>query len=416
MDQDANRSPGCPRPGGLRPTAEGEREPILDVLRGFALLGILVINITVMRGADLYRLLSGQALEPTHGFDRVIGALSSWLFAGKFIASFAVLFGVGAGLLAGRAAGHGRSPRRLLATRYGWLLAFGLAHMVLLFPGDILFVYGVTGLVMLAFLEAKPPTALRWAVGLVGSVALLVAATAATPTAGDPLLFPWLASRGQQAVEAFTAGSYLDVVGVQAWQAMALQIGQLGAVPWLLGLFLLGFAAARDGFVTDLGAHRQLVRRFAIVGLGVGLPVNAVLARVDPLPLVLGTAGRSLGGTWPILVALAQQVGAPVLAVGYLAALTLASLRWGAWRRLAAVGRMALTGYLLQSLLALVVFAGFDRYDRLSAGGSMVVVLGIWAVLLIVCPLWLRRFRFGPAEWVWRSVTYRAGPPLRRAR
>ncbi len=416
MDQDADRSPGRPPAGGLGPTAEGEREPILDVLRGFALLGILVINIAVMRGADLYRLLSGQGVEPSEGLDRVVGALASWLFAGKFIASFAVLFGVGAGLMASRALARGRSPRGLLARRYAWLLVFGLAHMVLLFPGDILFVYGITGLVLLAFLEVQPQAALRWAVGLVGTVALLVTVTAVTSTADDRPILPRLGAGGRQAVEAFTAGSYLDVVEANAGQAVTLQVGQIGALPWLLGLFLAGFAAARAGMVADLGAHRLLLRRLAVVGLGLGLPLNAVLARADPLPLILGTAGGSLGGAWPSVFALAQQLGAPVLAVGYLAALTLASQRWGASRPLAAVGRMALTGYLLQSLLALVVFAGFDRYDRLSAAGSMVVVLGIWTVLLVVCPLWQRWFHLGPAEWAWRSLTYRTVLPSRRTR
>lgn len=416
MDEDGRRPPRRASAGDLRPTPEDHREPVLDVLRGFALLGILVINITVMRGADVYRLLAGQVLEPTHGLDRAVGAWSSWLFAGKFIASFALLFGVGAGLMAGRTLARGRSPRRLLARRYAWLLFLGLAHMALLFPGDILFVYGVTGLVLLAFLDLQPLSALRWGVGLVGSVALLVAVTAATSASDGQLVLPWSTGRAEQAVEAFTAGSYLDVLEVQAWQALTFQAGQLGAVPWLLGLFLLGFVAARAGVVTDLPAHRALLRRLAIVGLGVGLPLNAVLARLDPLPLVLGTSGVSLGGGWPVLIAVAQQVGAPVLAVGYLAVIALASLRWGAWRPLAAVGRMALTGYLLQSLLALLVFAGFDQYDRLGVGGSVVVVMGIWLVLLVVCPLWLRRFQIGPAEWVWRSLTYGAIQPLRRAR
>ncbi|MEX2549020.1 MAG: DUF418 domain-containing protein [Nitriliruptoraceae bacterium] len=403
-------------PRGLRPTAEVEREPVLDVLRGFALLGILVINIAVMRGADVHRLFAGQELQPTDGIDRTVGALASWLFAGKFIASFALLFGVGAGLLAERALARGRAPRALLASRYAWLMVFGLAHMVLLFPGDILFVYGITGLILLAFVRVGPATALRWGVGLVVAVAALVAMAAATAPAGGGAVVGWPATRGDQAIEAFRDGSYLDILGANAWQALVLQLGQLGAVPWLLGLFLIGFATARAGIATDLAAHRPLLRRLAVLGLGLGLPLGAVLAPLDPLPLVLGTAGTSLGGIWPILIAVAQQLGAPLLAVGYLAGLGLVSLRWGPLRPLAAVGRMALTGYLLQSLLALVVFGGFDRYDRMGPGGSMVIVLGVWSVLLVVCPLWLRWFRFGPAEWLWRTLTYGSVQPLRRAR
>lgn len=114
---------------------------------------------------------------------------------------------------------------------------------------------------------------------------------------------------------------------------------------------------------------------------------------------------------------IAQIVGAPVLAVGYLSLLTLISLRFaprlGLLRPLAATGRMALSAYLLQSVLALIVFAGLGRYDRMTATSAMGVVAGIWLVVLVVCPLWLRWFRFGPVEWLWRSWTYRRWQPLR---
>jgi uncharacterized protein len=99
-------------------------------------------------------------------------------------------------------------------------------------------------------------------------------------------------------------------------------------------------------------------------------------------------------------------MGEPVLAVGYLCALALVCLRRGPIYPLAAVGRMALTAYLLQSALALAVFGGLHYYDRLSSTAVALVAVGIWAVLLVVCPLWLRRFALGPAEWLWRSLTY----------
>ncbi len=410
----------------VTPTTASQREPILDVLRGFALLGILLVNISLMRGSDLYGAFIGEFPDPTEGIDRVVDVAVSWFAAGKFVSSFSILFGVGAGLIVGRALAAGRSPRRLLARRYAWLLLFGLAHMILLFPGDILFVYGVTGMVLLGFVNVRPTVALWWSAGLLGVVTAVTAGFAALRAvfegmAGDvdpddPFMTAFESfsvTRQEQAVTAFTEGSYLEVIVVHAWQSLFIQVGQLFVIPWILGLFLFGFAVTRVGISLDLAGHRAALRRAAIVGLGLGIPVNAVLGLVDPLTLISG-GGGSLNAGLLVAMTVAQQAGAPLLAIGYLAGLALLSLRIGTIRPLAAVGRMALSAYLTQSLLALLVFAGFRQYDQLSSATSMLVVVGIWVVLLVVCPLWLRAFRFGPAEWLWRSLTYGRRQPLRR--
>ena len=419
--------PPSPPGAALTPTAGSEREPILDVLRGFALLGILLVNVSLMRGPELYGAFFGELPEPSTGIDRVVDGAVSWFAAGKFVSSFSILFGLGAGLIVNRSLAAGRGPRGLLARRYAWLLLFGLAHMLLLFPGDILFVYGITGMVLLAFVNVRPTVALWWSAGLLAAVTLVTTAFAALTAAfegmaGDaPTDDPFTTAfedffvrRQEQAVTAFTEGSYLDIIVVNAWQSLFVQGGQLFVIPWILGLFLFGFAVTRIGIPLDLAGHRTALRRAAAVGLGLGLPLNAVLGLVDPLTLISGGAGDSMNAGGLVAVSFVQQAGAPLLAVGYLAGLALLSLRIGTIRPLAAVGRMALSAYLAQSLLALVVFAGFRQYDQLSSATSMLVVLGIWAVLLIVCPLWLRAFRFGPAEWLWRSLTYGQRQPMRR--
>lgn len=418
--QDAGRGKARPA-GAVAPTAPSRREPVLDVMRGVALLGILLINIEYMRGSGFYASLLGEASAATAA-DEVAQFATGWLAAGKFLSMFAILFGVGAAMIAGRAARAGRSPRRLLARRYGLLVGLGLAHMVLLFPGDILFLYGLAGLVLLAFVGVRARTALRWGVGLVVAMALLWAAgTALTafspaPPADDPAVVDqqaFFADLQAQAVAAHTEGSYLDVVGANAMESLVLQTGQLVLLPWVLGLFLLGLAVGRAGVVTDLGAHRPLLRRVAGWGLGLGLPVNLVLGPVGPL---WGGATMQQGAEDPgvlVVVALVQLLGAPLLASGYLAGVALLALRVGAPQRLAAVGRMALSAYLAQSALALVVFAGFGLYETLGSAAALLVVAGIWALLLVACPLWLRRFRYGPVEWLWRTATYGQRQPLR---
>jgi uncharacterized protein len=418
--QDAAR--GEDRQPAVAPTAPTEREPVLDVLRGVALLGILLINIEYMRTSSLYDSFVGGEAAPTTLADRVAQFGMGWLAAGKFLSMFAILFGIGAAMIAERAVRAGRSPRRLLARRYGLLVGLGLVHMVLLFPGDILFFYGLAGLALLAFVRVRAKTALRWGVGLVLAMTLLWAAGTAfvafapAPPADHPNAIAqqeFFADLQDQAVAAYTQGSYLDVVEANAFQSAILQVGQLAMLPWVLGLFLLGSAVGRAGVVADLAAHRPLLRRVAAVGLGVGLPVNLVLGPLGPL---WGGATLQQGADNPgmlVVVAVVQLLGAPLLAAGYLAGVALLALRFGAPRRLAAVGRMALSAYLAQSVLALVVFAGFGLYDTLGSAAALLVVAGIWALLLIACPAWLRHFRYGPVEWLWRTATYGQRQPMR---
>jgi uncharacterized protein len=410
------------RPASIAPTAPTQREPVLDVLRGIALLGILLINIEYLRAANFYAAFVGEAPTASTTADRVAEFGMGWLAAGKFLSMFAILFGVGAALIAERAVRAGRSPRRLLARRYALLLGFGLAHMVLLFPGDILFFYGLAGLTLLAFVRVDARTALRWAVGLVVAMTVLwgvgtaFLASTPAPPADDPGVVEqqeFFAERQEQAVAAYTEGSYLDVVEANALESLFLQLGQLTMLPWVLGLFLLGFAAGKAGVVADLAGHRRLLRRVAAVGLGVGLPVNLVLGTVGPL---WGGATLEQGAEDPallVVVAVVQMLGAPLLAAGYLAGAALLTLRFGASRRLASVGRMALTAYLAQSVLALIVFAGFGLYDTLGSAAALLVVVGIWALLLTACPVWMRHFRYGPVEWLWRTATYGQRQPMR---
>jgi uncharacterized protein len=403
---------------GLHPTAPTQREPILDVLRGFALLGILLVNVELMRGPEIYAVLAGGTPAPGSTADGVTRFLVGWLVAGKFVSSFAIMFGIGAALLVGRSHHAGNGPRPLLARRYGWLMLFGLVHMVLLFPGDILFAYGLAGMLLLCFVDVRPRVAAWWGVGLVLATTLLtVALTAAASTGGGGVDDPFTASflrfveeRAQLATVARQHGTYGDVIVANVWESLLVQAGTLAGLPWILGLFLLGFAAGRAGLVADLRRHGASLRRGAVVGLSVGLVANLPLGVVGPLAAGTGEAGE---GGWGVLAMAAQLVAAPLLAVGYLCLLALLCLRVGAIAPLAAVGRMALTAYLLQSLLATVAFAGLGWYDRFGPAQALLVVAAIWALLLVGCPLWLRSFRFGPTEWLWRTLTYGRAPASR---
>jgi len=401
------------------PTAPSERQPALDVLRGAALLGILLVNVQLMAGPELIESLFGLGDATATTLEQVLGGLIGWLVAGKFISSFSILFGVGAAVIAGRALARGRAPRRLLVRRYLLLMCAGLAHMVLLFPGDVLFLYGVTGLVLLAFLNVRDRTLRRWIVGLiVASVVVIVALTVAEAgTEADAATVDLVAAALADAEVAYTSGSYLGVVVWQAQQSLFIQSNSLVALPWTLALFLIGMLAQRRGLALDPAGNRATLVRIVRVALPVGLVLNLPLLLTGPVAETAGAADVGLAVL--IGAGIANALGAPVLAVGYLSALAVVVVDRGAERgirrRLAALGRIALTGYLLQSILALVVFFGFGAYGRTSILGEPILgmlafTLGVWVVLLAFAPWWTARFRSGPFEWLWRWGTYGVRP------
>ena len=399
-------------PKTLNPVAPAEREPLLDALRGFAILGILLVNVEIMRGPDWLVLTGGGTLEQPHTADRIAQFAIGWLATAKFISSLAILFGIGAALMTGRAVARADSARPLLARRYAWLMAFGLAHM-LLYPGDVLFVYGVTGLTLLAFITLSPRAvlscsvalilaffglALIYSVGVSAGNVLLAGKSAVTPIA-DASIQDLL----DRTIAAYASGSFAEIATIHVAHAVSLQAGQLYMLPWILALFLFGFWCGQMGIARDFRAWRPRLRRGAVLGLAIGLPANLGVGYGGPLA---GYGGFSDPMWVTLWIASAQLLGAPVLAVGYLCALSLWFLRRGVISPLAAVGRMALTAYVLESALALAVFGGLRLYGQLSTSAAVLVVGGVWTVLLVVCPLWLRHFQLGPLEWLWRSLTY----------
>lgn len=210
-----------------------------------------------------------------------------------------------------------------------------------------------------------------------------------------------------------------DYGGVVQYNAITSAIAQSSGIItglfWILPLFLLGMAGAKSRTITDPGSHRPLLRRIAVVCLPVGLIANLPLFEVG----ALGAAGVApAAGSAPVAVALTlvNLIAVPILGIGYLAA---AGWWWSgrqSARPMVAVGRMALTAYLLESLIVFLVFFGFGIYANVGVAGSIGITLGTWLVITLICDRWLRHFTYGPFEWLWRAVTYLRIPAIRPPR
>jgi uncharacterized protein len=412
------RDAALPEPGSPpTPLAEQERIHLLDVLRGVAIFGILLANVMIFSGYQFLSPAQAAAL-PGAAIDRVSQFLVHALVYGKFYSLFSLLFGIGVAVQMERAAARGAAFVPRFRRRLWALLGIGLAHALLLWSGDILTVYALMGFVMLLFLRLGDRALLGWAVGL---LALPVAAYVVMIAAAVPDPFAGLeGGEGPSMLErvgaAFLAGDYASML----WGNTVLLVGRWVDLfitlrfPRVLGMFLLGFWLARRGVFRRAEAHLPLFRRWAWVGLLVALPANLVLAammqRVPYLP-----------ATWTGLVEVAAYaLGVPLLCLGYVGALALVhrGRAGGVLAPFAAVGKMALTNYLLQSAVCVAIFygVGLGLYGSTGLTTALLIALVVFAFQVPLSALWLERFHYGPVEWVWRQATYGRRFPLRRER
>jgi uncharacterized protein len=423
----------------LAPVSGGERLGAVDVLRGFALLGILPINIYSIAMPALAS--SNPLLWGGAGIH-----LGTWIFTHivfelKFMAIFTMLFGAGLILMTERAEARGAALGKIFYRRMLWLLVIGLIHSYFIWYGDILVNYALCGMLLFPLRRLRPRTLVALAciflgislaviLGLdVGRSRLQQAAERAEArlAAGETLTDDEARARQAWAEKVAKAhsgpeevadelrifrGGYRGifekrlplVLAMQTFMWIALAVWRTG------GLMLLGMALMKWGFLRGVRDERSY-KRWALVGYGLGLPIvvfgvaRLVVREFDPL--YYWGAGIFYNYLGSVLVGVAHAA-VVMLAVKrrWLAALAV---------RLAAVGRMTLTNYLMHSILLTTVFYGygFGLYGHVDRFYLMGFVLTVWWLQLYLSPVWLHRFRFGPVEWLWRSLTYWRRQPMR---
>ena len=421
------------------PIGPSERQHSVDVLRGVAVLGVFAMNIISMA-------LPGNCyINP--GLDRAAGAGDAstvpvwWIqylvFELKFITIFSMLFGGGLVLMGGK----GGDLASVYYRRLAWLLGIGLAHALFLWYGDILISYALCGTALYLFRNVRPSRLIV--------LGVLVALVALVLSSGLGGLMLWVQSAGERAQEKLSAGQSLaqDEQGMldaynnmkegmspgpeqlqgeidemragggsffraNAKSLLFMQLFMFAIFTlWrCLGMMLVGMGLAKLG-VFSASRSDAFYSRLAIFGLALGLPLT-IYGGVR-----LTSHDHDMG--WMFLLdGHFNYVGSMGVALGYVGVVMLLVRRGvfpNAMARLAAVGRMALSNYLAHSVIGLVLFSGvgLGLFAHLPRGWLGLIVLGVWGVQLAWSPWWLRRFRFGPAEWVWRSLTYWKRQPMR---
>ncbi len=401
----------------IRPISSQERIELLDVLRGMAIGGILIGN---MQWFSNYGMMPETLAAQATIIDKIANFFVHFLVEGKFYSIFSFLFGFGFALQMTRAEERGDLKASLFKRRLFWLLIIGLIHAYLLWAGDILSIYALMGFVLILFRKKSNESLLKWIFGLIlipifsYLLIYILFSAFATPEIiaeiGKAKMSMWEDGNRQVQQSGYAqivSGFNLQFIGGR-YASLILEM----RLPKILAMFLLGFYAYRRGFFQNPSAHQPLIRQVLIYGLGLGLAANLVFAWVSGKEALFPPTAAGLIGV--VLYAF----GVPALALGFMA-LTATLWQKTSWQKLLAVlapvGRMALTNYLMQTLICVFIFYGygFGQFGKFGAATSTLIALGIFVFQIFFSSLWLKYFNYGLMEWIWRQLTYRQRLNLR---
>jgi uncharacterized protein len=405
-------------PATSGPTTRSERIASLDVLRGFALMGILIVNV------QSFSMIQAAFVNPTAYGDLTGANYAVWLttftlFDQKFMTIFSMLFGAGVVLFTERLERTGRPAAKMYYRRTLWLLVFGLLHAHLLWYGDVLFYYGVCGLIVFLFRGLSPRWLIVWGLLSIGVASVLSLLAGLSMPFWSEADLADLASGWRPSAEAIARelsiyrGGWLEQMAHRSPTALEFEILLFPA--WGLwragGLMLLGMAL----FKQEVFAAARSFRFYATL-IALGLLVG--------LPMVLGGVLWNTSNAWPTGTSMFfggqfNYWGSIPVSLGYVGGVMLlcrSGMLPGLQRALAAVGQTALTNYLAQTVICTWIFYGhgLGLFGSVSRVDQFAIVVAVSVLQLAVSPLWLRFFRFGPCEWAWRALTYRQLPPIRR--
>jgi uncharacterized protein len=416
----------------VAPITSTERIVAIDVLRGFALLGILPVNMVAFAHVEAaYQ--NPAIIGDFPGLNYLSWLFTHLIFENKMVTIFSMLFGVGLFIQVDRAEqrrGKVGSALGLYFRRVGWLLLFGLVHAYLFWFGDVLTYYAIMGMLIYWVRRWKPRTQIILGIVLLvlGSLVLTGLGYFLELSRDYVKAHPEMVKEAEEfkkmedgfnpppakvAEEAkkVREADFFGMVQLRAKQTLQFQVlGLLTFTLWRFsGLMLIGIALYKLG-AFQLEWTQQRYRMWMLIGFVVGIPLTCYATSLRYGLTDFAVAVRIMG-TW-------DYVGSLFMAAGYFALIMLmVKEQWypRLQHLLGAVGQMALTNYLMHTLICTFIFHGWGlaQFGTWPLWKLSSLVLAIWILQLVVSPIWLRYFRFGPAEWVWRSLTYWKRQPMR---
>lgn len=396
------------------PISAKERIVSIDIIRGFALLGIFLVNMPTYHSPDFMTQIYGMDKEYT-GIDYWIDLFFQLFIQTKFYTIFSFLFGLGFYIFMNRAEQKGLQTERLFARRIAALLLFGAVHLVLLWFGDILHTYAVAGILLLFFYKRKNKTLLIWAFSLLFIIHALMSIQLVLPSS---MLEEMKAANEQsysdklpEYMDVYEHADYLEWVSYR-WDTEIIRILSNLSVTMIpvFAMFLFGLYAGRMGLFQADTPHLRFIKKTQLTVFLLSIPLLALLA-------VLKLDVLNAGIYKEAAVQLFTSLSGLTLCFFYISSLVLL-LRNKQWQKrlrpLGFVGQMALTNYLSQTVVCTFLFVGLGFYGKVSLATGTVICLVIYTLQVIFSYMWLKKYRFGPLEWLWRSFTYGQFQPMKQ--
>ena len=407
------------------PILQKDRIDILDILRGLALLGVLLDNLFVFTGW-------GFATEPQHHLlstwpaDGIMALFEHIFINGKFYSLFSLLFGIGFSIILIRNEQRGIDPLKIFYRRLFVLSLFGTAHLLLLWEGDILLLYALLGLLLPLFRKCADSTLLIIAAVLLLSPILLdgisILVQAKSGDALEKLALSIDKKNGvpsdpaDYAVYLYKNAGWPEWRNWQAsgWAYRYSYVLNSNRIPKILGMFLLGFYTGRKMMYAQLENHISLFKKLRFWGLLIGVPACAATFYFE---FFANKVPDPVGLFYSIFYAL----GVVPLSLAYTSILCLSWINKKGNHLLkyfAPVGRMALTNYIMQTVLSIGLFYGVGLGLGGYIGPTIFIPIGlcVYAFQILYSTVWFTYFNYGPLEWIWRQLTYGKRLPLRRAK
>ncbi|WP_339267058.1 DUF418 domain-containing protein [Paenibacillus sp. FSL K6-1330] len=383
------------------------RIQLIDSLRGFALLGIFLVNITFFT-TSLQTISFGVELW-SGWYNEILMLLRGIVIDGKFILIFSFLFGFGMVLLQESSQAKGRSFNRIYTRRLTALLLIGLIHGILIWYGDILTHYALMGFLLMLFQRCKPRTLLIWSLSLLLLVPVLLTGASLLSSSAGQVFEPLSQADAHQMgiyfqerdAAIYGEGTMTQIIAQRLNDYIGSILNMVVFYPQVLGMFLMGAYFCKRRILHEVKKNRKGIIKLVVIGGSLGLVLQLVMSLADGLP------------SWGEAVAL--FVGAPLLTLGYIGAFALLYQNTS-WQKVLNLfsypGKMAFTNYLLQSILCGLIFYsyGLGWYGTIEPIWQMVMVVVIFALQAIFSRVWLKRLPIGPFEYIWRLFTYWGNP------
>jgi uncharacterized protein len=394
------------------PVQPHERIQVIDIIRGFALLGILIINMNFFSNPIIYLNIMGENISHNI-WDKIIIGVEKLLVEGKFYSMFSFLFGLGFMIFVERASKRVRRPTLLFYRRVLILLVIGLIHAFLIWSGDILVSYALLAFLLPIFHKRKPNTILIWAlillllaVMIVGfSVYLVNVAGAENYKAYMTDFMKQIELQVNNSLYAYGQGTYADIINQRIYDTLFMYENILFTFFLIFPMFLLGVWAGKKQIFYNLEDNIIFIKKLwfgsLIIGISMSLLKYFSELMIDPY----------LASKWDVISMVGRIFGDPGLCIFYMSSIILLC-RNQTWLKrlspLAKAGRMALSNYLFQSIVATLIFYSFGLglYGKIGPAVGLIITIVIFSTQLVLSKIWFNKFRYGPMEWLWRTLTY----------